>query len=331
MKKNRTLKFIIPFLGILLLLTVLYFFSNREKYILSNEIRASLPGEFGQLPDGIVHYEFSGKDQKPVVLLVHGFSVPYYIWDPTVIALSDAGFGVLRYDLFGRGYSDRPEADYDLDLYVNQMSDLVNFLNLDEKIHLVGLSQGGPIVAAFASRYPDQVASVTLIDPLISPVEGKDIFPLNVPLLGEFIARVVLVPHILPRSQVNDFFRPEKYPDWETKYRDQMQYKGFRRAILSSIRNLGEITPMDEYISVGNNNIPILLLWGREDQTIPYRDIEMLLNALPEIKFHIIDEGGHIPHYEQPEMVNPILVKFLQEIAFGFNQNNDRSHSSNLH
>jgi len=44
----------------------------------------------------------------PAVALVHGFSVPYYVWDPTAPELARAGFRVLRYDLYGRGYSDRP-------------------------------------------------------------------------------------------------------------------------------------------------------------------------------------------------------------------------------
>lgn len=37
---------------------------------------------------------------------MHGFSVPYYIWEPTFAALVQAGLRVLRYDLYGRGYSD---------------------------------------------------------------------------------------------------------------------------------------------------------------------------------------------------------------------------------
>jgi alpha-beta hydrolase superfamily lysophospholipase len=38
-----------------------------------------------------------------VIILVHGFSVPYYIWDGTYDSLVKAGFHVIRYDEFGRG------------------------------------------------------------------------------------------------------------------------------------------------------------------------------------------------------------------------------------
>jgi pimeloyl-ACP methyl ester carboxylesterase len=54
-------------------------------------------------------------------VLIPGFSVPYVIWDPTFEDLVEKGFRVLRYDLFGRGYSDRPDAIYDLELFDRQL------------------------------------------------------------------------------------------------------------------------------------------------------------------------------------------------------------------
>ena len=75
---------------------------------LTPEVRTGLPGNFIQLSDGVVHYELAGPEDAPVVVLVHGFSVPFFIWDPTFEGLSEAGFRVLRYDLYGRGFSDRP-------------------------------------------------------------------------------------------------------------------------------------------------------------------------------------------------------------------------------
>jgi pimeloyl-ACP methyl ester carboxylesterase len=51
------------------------------------------------LSNGVVHYELTGSEDAPVVVLVHGFSVPCYVWDPTFEALTEAGFRVLRYDL----------------------------------------------------------------------------------------------------------------------------------------------------------------------------------------------------------------------------------------
>ena len=58
-----------------------------ESQVLDAEARSSAPGRFVDLPDGVVHYEMGGPLNAQTVVLVHGFSVPYYIWDPTFEAL----------------------------------------------------------------------------------------------------------------------------------------------------------------------------------------------------------------------------------------------------
>ena len=80
----------------------------------------------------MVHYELEGPADGQPVVLVHGFSVPYYIWDPTFPALAAAGLRVLRYDLFGRGYSDRPDLPYTMELFVRQLKDLLEALQVNK-------------------------------------------------------------------------------------------------------------------------------------------------------------------------------------------------------
>ena len=91
-----------------LLCAALYTGFDRESETLTDAVRSQVSGSFLRLADGVVHYELAGPpptvlDARTVVL-IHGFSVPYYIWDPTFEALAQAGFRVLRYDLYGRGY-----------------------------------------------------------------------------------------------------------------------------------------------------------------------------------------------------------------------------------
>src|SRR3990172_6014274 len=112
--------------GLILLSVGAYFLFDQETMTLTDEVRQKVPGSFLQLPDGVVHYELAGpppagmstsaleqvgsgpqagppptRTDVRTVVLVHGFSVPYYIWDPTFEALIEAGFRVLRYDLYG--------------------------------------------------------------------------------------------------------------------------------------------------------------------------------------------------------------------------------------
>lgn len=296
---------------IVLILLMTYSLIDQEKIKLNDTVRASLPGQFVKLSLGVVHYELAGPENAPTIVLVHGFSVPYYIWDRTFAALTQAGFRVLRYDLYGRGFSDRPEKDYNLDLYDSQLEELLPALNIQGPIDLVGLSMGGPIVASYANHHPDQVRSLILIDPEVAPVSIRQIFPLNLPLIGEYFMTVFVASVQLPKSQSSDFYRPDKFPDWEAMFRVQLQYKGFRRAILSSIRFMPSMDAAAEYSAVGKQNMPVLLIWGREDKTVSAADIQQLKELIPEIEYHIIEAAGHIPQYERPEVVNPLLVNFL--------------------
>ena len=89
--------------AIILTLIATYAYYDPETDSLTDVVRQSTGGSFLKLPDGVVHYELAGAEDARTVVLVHGFSVPYYIWDPTCTALLQAGFRVLRYDLYGRG------------------------------------------------------------------------------------------------------------------------------------------------------------------------------------------------------------------------------------
>src|SRR5438552_15439496 len=72
--------------------------ADPERRDLDSAARAGLSGAFASLPDGYTHYELGGPadvNDGRVVVLAAGFSVPYYIWDPTFKALTEAGFRVL--------------------------------------------------------------------------------------------------------------------------------------------------------------------------------------------------------------------------------------------
>jgi pimeloyl-ACP methyl ester carboxylesterase len=265
-----------------------------------------------RLEDGVVHYELSGPADGPVVVLVNGFSAPYFVWDPAMRALTDGGFRVLRYDLYGRGYSDRPEVNYDLALFIRQIDQLLAALHIDGPVQMGGLSFGGLAAAAFANRHPEKVGSLVLIDPQAANVSAGDISPLAVPLVGEYLMHAYIGPVRLAQTQGSDFFRPENFLDFKEQYREPMQYKGFKRAILSSLRELVGVDPILEYAAVGRSGLPVLLIWGEQDRTVKADGIRKVQGALPDAEFHAIPQAGHLSHYEQPGVVNPLIAAFLE-------------------
>jgi pimeloyl-ACP methyl ester carboxylesterase len=293
-----------------------------ESKQLNDDTRQSAEGSFIQLPDGVTHYELSNNSPLPegeglgvreIVVFVHGFSVPYLIFDPTFEFLTRAGFCTLRYDLFGRGLSDRPRTRYNIDLFVKQLANLLDALRFTHPVNLIGLSMGGPIIATFTARHPERVKSLTLIDPAgVRPVSlTPTLKAMKLPGVTEAIFGLIGSEAMI-KGAVKDFYDPEMVGLFLDKYKVQMQYKGFKRAILSSIRNnmLGSF--IASYKSVGKSDKPVLLFWGRNDITVPFKYSDDLRDAMPNAEFHAIADCGHIPHYEKPDEFNPILLKFLE-------------------
>lgn len=314
MNMKHLLRTFIIFDLIILILLLPFLLLNKEKMEINDTVRSMSGEDFIELSEGYVHYELAGPPDGELVVLVHGFSVPGYIWDSTMLGLVDQGYRVLRFDLYGRGLSDRPKVEYDLDLFVQQISELTEKIVPNEVFHLVGLSMGAPIATSFANDKPEIVKTITLIAPEVLAVKEADIFPMNVPLVGEWIVGVYLVPFHLPQSQLDDFYRPEKFPGWEERYLQQLEYKGFKYAILSTIRNLVKMEPLVEYEELNSHGIPSLLIWGTEDKSVSYEAIVKLMEVIPEIETLFVDETGHIPNVEKPEIVNPALIQFFETV-----------------
>jgi len=275
-------------------------------------LREKVEGNFIALPDGYTHYEMTGEPNAETVVLVHGFSVPYFIWEPTFSALKEAGYRVLRYDLFGRGYSDRPNTDYTLKFFAKQLLDLLDALQITQPINPFGLSMGGPISATCTANHPKRIKKLALFAPA-----GGAVIPLSlqhrillIPGIGELLMGLFGKKTLLD-SIAADFYAPELIAYFTKKYAPQLQYRGFGRGILSTMRGdaLGDSTAV--YQRVGETGIPTLLVWGRDDQTVPYAQSQQVAASLKPARFETIENSGHIPHYENADEVNSIIFDFL--------------------
>jgi pimeloyl-ACP methyl ester carboxylesterase len=291
-------------------LAALYRYSDPERLDLDDAVRRATPGQFVRLTDGFTHYELGGPPTGPVVVLAAGFSVPYYIWDPTFTALTDAGMRVLRYDYYGRGFSDRPDVPYDQAFYVRQLAELLDALRVTDPIDLVGLSLGGSIVTSVADQHPDRVGSLIYVDPSFRSPEAA---PAGSAAVWSFLTAILTEPG-WPDEQLGDFLHPERFPDWPDRYRVQMQYRGFRRARLSELKANAAVDQKEEVARVGKHDRPVLVVWGRQDPVVPYEESAALLDAMPRARLVTVDDAGHLPQWEQPAVFNAALLTFLRAV-----------------
>jgi pimeloyl-ACP methyl ester carboxylesterase len=281
-----------------------------ESRDLDDAARAAAGGAYVQLADGRTHYDVSGPADGPRVMLVHGFSVPAYIWDSTVVALTAAGYRVARYDTYGRGFSDRPDTRYDLDLFARQLSGMLDSLGWQEPVHLVGLSFGGPITATFARRSPERVRTLTLVDPAAGPT-GMMPWYLRLPVLGERLWQAMVVP-TMAAGQLSDFVEPARWPDWPDKYRVQVQYRGFGRSLLRTRLALGGSDTDTLYAAVGATQRPVHLIWGTLDQTVAVTWADSIRRVIPHALYLPVEGAGHLPHMERSALVHGAMDAFFR-------------------
>lgn len=96
-----------------------------------------------------------------IILLIHGFPQTSYQFRHVITPLADAGYRVIAPDYRGAGQSSKPLFGYEKSQMADDLYSVIQkHFNFKEKIHVVGHDIGGMIAYAYASRYPDDVASV---------------------------------------------------------------------------------------------------------------------------------------------------------------------------
>ena len=304
----KTIKIIFASLLLLIVLLVIgsvafYHAKNIESKTITDADRKAAGGKYIMLNAGLTHYQVAGPDTGRIVVLVHGFSVPYFIWDGTFEYLAGMGFKVVRYDMYGRGFSDRPDVTYNKALYMDQLLQLIQKLKLKTPVNLAGISFGGEVTTDFACLHPELVNKVILLDP------GYTMSPPGTPqFLTDF--KEATDPGGRANGQLEDFKYPNRHPGWVSKYKVQMLYKGFRNALVSTQYNYTH-NGRESSTCLNGAHKPVLMIWGKEDQTVPFRYSDSIRRVL-KTDFFPVEDVKHLPSVEKPALVNKKMADFLR-------------------
>lgn len=299
--------------GVLILLFP-WLISTYEVHDLTPQLRRHWPDrQFAQLSGGCTHYQLAGpEDGQPVVFLT-GLTSSFFIWDHQFHALAEAGFRVLRYDYFGRGLSDRPRVAYGSEIFQQQLLDLLDHVGFGGPVDLVGLSMGGATIVHFMDAYPDRVRRYVLIAPAGLPAKrGLKARLLRLPGVGEWIMTATGDQAVLRQVRADFGENPQKLQQAEHAYLAQMQFHGYKRALLSTYRHNPLHTLKGLYERAGSQPKMALLIWGDKDRVIPYEKHKQIQAAIPNIRLHTVEGGTHPVCFQRPEAVTPVLVDFLQ-------------------
>ena len=175
--------------------------------------------------------------------------------------------------------------------------------------HLAGHSWGGGWLMHFAARYPDRVKKLVLIDS--SGIHRREKLAweiLKYPLIGE-LAIAMLTRRSIQKGLEACFYDKTKVsPEMVQQVRAPLLNKSNQKAHLGYIRNIRWTNTARMLSKI---RVPVLILWGRQDRYINVKYAAEIKQRIPQAQLTVIDKCGHSPHEEHPEIINPLITKFL--------------------
>ncbi len=275
--------------------------------------RHQLPGawEFAELPDGVCHYITEGEGDD-VILLIHGATVPAWEFDRIVPLITAEGFRTLRADLFGHGYSDRPETTYDVGLFSRQLTGLMDLLEIGGNVRVLGHSLGAVVACRMAAENPGRFSSLTLAAPLVDFTANIPLARLlQIPFLGELMMSAYVVPMLVRRRTRR--YRSIGDGRFVGKFRDQFLLPGFGSALLRLFRDGALGDQRGHYRALARESLPVLVIRGSRDKVARAAQVRELNRLVPHARFHEFPGASHAFLLTDPEMVAPVVSRHFRE------------------
>lgn len=253
-----------------------------------------------------IHYYEGGPTTGETLVMIHGFGANRDNWLRFARPFTSR-YHVIALDLPGFGESSKPDARYDVATQTERLHAFIKALQL-KKPHLIGNSMGGHIAALYAARYPDQVASIALLDNagVTSPRQSEMFTMLE---RGEANPLVVRKAEDFDRLMRFVFVSPPPLPDALKQHfaEQSMANQAHYDAIFKQLRE--HYVPLEPELS--KIQVPTLILWGDQDRVLDVSSIEVMKPLLAKPSVVIMKNCGHAPMIERPEETAQHYQDFL--------------------
>ena len=262
------------------------------------------------LPAGLCYFKLDGPPTGRLVMCLHGATVAHWEFDRLVPLLHDAGLRTLRFDFYGHGDSARPRTRYTQALFVQQALALLNALQIEAPVTLLGHSLGAAVAARLLLAAPGRFDRAVLGAPLVNYLENVPAGRLlRWPVVGEALVYGYVLPMLRRRRARR--YGPIEDGRFVGKFMRQLAQPGFGRAVLSLFRSgtLGD--QLASYRALEPLPHPLLVLRGEEDTVCSASQIERLREMLPRAGYERLGATGHAMMLSDPEPVAATLLPFL--------------------
>jgi 3-oxoadipate enol-lactonase len=249
-----------------------------------------------------MYYELTGKGEP--LLLIHGLGSTTRDWEFQVPSFSQK-YRVITIDLRGHGKTDKPKGPYNMQIFAEDIAELLKKLGI-KSIHILGISLGGGIAFQFAVDYPDFVKSLIVVNAGIEM--PADSFKLRLEAFKRsFIVKLVGMKKMGDVLAPRLFIKPEQ-EELRSKLIERWA-ENDKKAYLSAMRALIGWTIRDQLDKI---KCPTLIIGSDEDYA-PSSVKEEYTKLLQNAKFIEIKDARHAVAMEKPEEFNELVINFLSE------------------
>jgi 2-hydroxy-6-oxonona-2,4-dienedioate hydrolase len=261
-------------------------------------------------------YLHAGDSSKPTLLMLHGITGHAEAYVRNLKAHAEH-FNVYAIDFIGHGYSSKPEHPLEIRHYIDQVNHFLDAIGV-EKAYFTGESLGGWVTARFAIEYPERVERIvlnTMGGTMANPVVMERLYTLSMEAAKDpswervktrlewLMADPAMVTDDLIRTRQAIF----QQPDWLRACEANMVLQD------PETRRRNMLTD-DDLCSI---QAPALVVWTTKDPSGPVDEGRRIAGLIPNGRLAVIENAGHWPQYEQPEIFNKIHLDFLLGLDAG--------------
>lgn len=254
-----------------------------------------------------IRYRDEGPKDKPVIVMIHGFTSSLETWDAVANPLK-TDYRIIRFDLPGHGLSgEDASGDYSNARTVEIAIDFLEALGLS-RVTLVGNSLGGLTAWRAASAQPDLVSRLVLISPGGFSINGVTEKPVPVPMMVKIY--LTKAPSAGVAAATKSLYGdPSKLLDARLQEIEaMMEQPGNGDALLARAEQFTLPAPETDLAKV---DVPTLLIWGDKDAMVPPSHGQKFVDVMPKATLKTYSGIGHVPQEEVPNRLSNDIKDFM--------------------
>jgi len=250
-------------------------------------------------------YVHQGEGGIPILLL-HGFDSSVFEFRRLLPQLAEH-HDTWIVDLLGFGFTDRPiNTPFSPKAIKTHLYDFWKE-KIAQPVIVVGASMGGATAIDFTLSYPDAVATLVLLDSA-GFAAGSAIGKFLIPPLGYLATQFLRQPNVRRSVSLKAYFDPSFVTvDAELCAALHLKLSRWNEALIAFTKSGGY-----NFLSskISQITCPTLILWGDSDQILGTKDATRFETAIANSKLIWLEQCGHVPHLEKPELTAKHILEF---------------------